>query len=130
MSEKTDAVGRVVDAINRSDLEAFADAITEDFEIDFSNSRSPMSGVYRGRDQAREFLRSFLEPWAKFEFVLTELSELDAGRVLQVGGLRSRGHESGVEVEASGATVWTVRDGRAATVKLYQSKEEALEAFG
>ena len=128
MSEATDAVRRVVDAINRADLEAFDDAVSEDFEIDFSNSRSPMSGMYRGRDQAREFLRSFLEPWAELEFVSNEVIELQDGRVLQAGGLRSRGHGSGVEVEASGATVWTVRDRKAAAVKLYQSKEEALEA--
>jgi ketosteroid isomerase-like protein len=130
MSEKVAAVHRVVDAINRVDLDGFADTVTDDFEIDFSNSRSPMSGMYRGRDQAREFLRSFLEPWAKLEFVSREVFELDDGRVLQVGGLRSRGHESGVEVEASGATLWTIRDGKAATVKLYQSKEEALAAEG
>ncbi|MGH2838915.1 MAG: nuclear transport factor 2 family protein [Thermoleophilaceae bacterium] len=128
MSDATDAVRLVVDAINRVDLERFADAISEDFEIDFSNSRSPMSGVYRGRDQAQEFLRSFLEPWSTLEFHAQELIELKGGRVLQVGGLRSRGHGSGVEVEASGATVWTIRDGEVAAVKLYQSKEEALEA--
>ena len=130
MPEKADAVRRVVDAINRVDLDEFADAVSENFEIDFSNSRSPMSGMYRGRDEAKEFLRSFLEPWASLEFAVTELIELPNGRVLQAGGLRSRGHGSGVEVEASGATVWTVRDGKVAAVKLYQSKEEALEAEG
>ena len=130
MSEKADAVRRVVDAINRVDLDAFADAVSEDFEIDFSNSRSPMSGVYRGQDQAREFLRSFLEPWETLEFATKELIDLPDGRVLQVGGLWSRGDGSGVEVEASGATVWTIRDGVVAAVKLFQSKEEALEAAG
>jgi ketosteroid isomerase-like protein len=130
MSDKADAVGRVVDAINRVDYDAFADAVSENFEIDFSNSRSPMSGVYRGRDQAREFLQSFLEPWASLEFDTKELIELPDGRVLQVGGLRSRGHGSGVEVEARGATVWTIRDGVVAAVQLFQSKDEALEAAG
>jgi hypothetical protein len=33
-------------------------------------------------------------------------------------------------VEASGATLWTIRDGKAATMKLYQSREEALAAEG
>ena len=130
MSENTDAVRRVVDAINRVDLEGFADTVTEDFEIDFSNSRSPMSGMYRGRDQAQEFLRSFLEPWATLQFVAEDLIELQDGRLLQVGGVRGRGHGSGVEVEASGATLWTIRDSKVAAVKLYQSKDEALEAEG
>ena len=128
MSENVEVVRRVVDAINRADIDAFADAISEDFEIDFSNSRAPMRGVYRGRDQAREFLKSFLEPWASLEFVMEELIELEDGRILQAGGLRTRGDGSGVEVTAQGATIWTVRDGEIAAVKLYQSKEEALEA--
>jgi hypothetical protein len=33
-------------------------------------------------------------------------------------------------VSAKGATIWTVRDGEVAAVKLYQSKAEALEAAG
>ena len=85
------------------DLDAVADAVTEDFEIDFSNSRSPMSGVYRGPDETRDSCRSFFEPWAALEFEDEELIELRMGRVLQDGGLRSRGDGSGVEVEASGA---------------------------
>jgi ketosteroid isomerase-like protein len=130
MSENADAVQRVVEAINRVDLEGFADAVTEDFEIDFSNSRGPMNGVYRGRDQAREFVESFLEPWASLEFEMIEITELQDGRVMQVGELRSRGSESGAEVGARGATIWTVRDGKVSAVKLYQSKDEALAAEG
>ena len=37
------------------------------------------------------------------------------------GQERSRG-------EREGATVWTIRDGEIVAVKMYQSKEEALEA--
>ena len=128
MSEKADAVRRVVDAINRVDLEEFADAVSEDFELDFSNSRGPMSGLYRGRAEAQEFLRSFLEPWSSLQFDMEELIELQDGRMLLVGGLQSRGHGSGAEVAARGATVWTIHDGRVAAVTMYQSKDDALEA--
>jgi len=41
-----------------------------------------------------------------------------------------RGRGSGVEVEATGAQVWTIRDGKFQRAKLYQSKAEALEAVG
>ena len=42
--------------------------------------------------------------------------------------VRARGKGSGVTVEADGAGVWRVRDGKIAYAKLYQSKAEALAA--
>jgi hypothetical protein len=58
------------------------------------------------------------------------LIELDDDRVLSVSHLRMRGRGSGVDVNARGAAIWTIRDGEAAAVKLYQSKAEALEVPG
>jgi ketosteroid isomerase-like protein len=56
--------------------------------------------------------------------------ELGDDRVLSVSRLQMRGRGSGVEVNASGASIWTIRDGKAAAVTLYQSKAQALEAAG
>jgi hypothetical protein len=41
-----------------------------------------------------------------------------------------RGRGSGVEVDAVGAQLWTIRNGKVRSVKLYQSKADALEAAG
>ena len=129
MSEKADAVRRVVDAINRADIDAFADAVSEDFEIDFSNSKAELSGIYRGREEAKRFLTSFWEPWESVQFDPDEeIIELEDGRILTVNAVRGRGSASGAEVAATGATVWTLRDGEVMAAKMYQSKNEALEA--
>ena len=48
--------------------------------------------------------------------------------MIVVNRVRMRGRGSGVEVEATGAQVWTIRDGKFQRAKLYQSKAEALEA--
>lgn len=40
-----------------------------------------------------------------------------------------RGRESGVEVEGTGASVWTLSDGRLAKVVLHQTKADAFEAL-
>jgi ketosteroid isomerase-like protein len=130
MSERVEAVRRVVEAINRSDIDAAVESLSQDFEIDFSNSLSPMAGIYRGRDGAREFLTSFHEPWAALEFDTDETIELEDGRVLMASEVRTRGHGSGIEVSAKGATIWAFRDSEVAAVKLYQSKAEALDAAG
>jgi hypothetical protein len=42
--------------------------------------------------------------------------------------LQGKGKGSGVEVDAYGAQLWTLRDGRVVRVKGYQSKDEALGA--
>jgi hypothetical protein len=39
-----------------------------------------------------------------------------------------RGKGSGVEVDATGAQIWTLREGVGRRLTLYQSKAEALEA--
>jgi len=130
MSERVEVVRRVVDAMNRADFDAATQLFSRDFEFDFSNSRGPMAGIYRGRDEARDFMTSFFEPWAEVEFDPQELTELEDGRVLTVNRVRARGHGSGAEVAATGASIWTVRDGKVAAGKLYQSKAEALEAAG
>jgi ketosteroid isomerase-like protein len=129
MAENAEIVRRAVDAVNRGEFEALLEMSSTDFEFDFSRSRGPMSGIYRGKDEAREFWTSFSEPWAAFEFdPRAEIRELDDGRVLTVSAFRGRGHESGAEVAATGASLWTIRDGEVAAVSFFQSKAEALEA--
>ena len=128
MPENVEVVERVVDAINRADFDTVVDVMTDDFELDFSNSRGPMSGIY-GREQLRDFLSSFFEVWESVVFESVELIDLPDDRVLQVARLRTQGQESGAAVSARGASIWTVRDGEAAAMAFYQSKEEALEAL-
>jgi ketosteroid isomerase-like protein len=128
--ENVEIVRTVLDAINRGDVDAAIEAVSEEFEADWSNSRGVLSGIYRGRDETRESLKAFLEPWESLRWHAEELIELDNDRVLTVSNIRMRGRGSGVEVSATGASIWTIRDGKAATMKLYQSKAEALEAAG
>ena len=129
MSENVEVVRRAVDAINRADFDAVVDAMTDDFALDFSNSRGPLAGIY-GREQSRGFLSSFFEAWDSVVFEPVELIDLPDDRVLQVGHHRTQGQASGAAVGARGATIWTIRDGKVTAVKLYQSKDEALEAAG
>ena len=128
--ENVEVVRRIIDAINRRDVDAVVESATEDVVTDWSNSRGLLSGVHQGRDQAREMFEEFLEPWDSLRWEPEELIELGDERVLTVSRLQMRGRGSGVEVNASGASIWTIRDGKAAAITLYQSKDQALEAAG
>ena len=128
MSENLKLIRPVIDAFNRADVEGLLEGTTDDFEFDFSNSRGPLSGIYRGHAEAREFLNSFLEPWAALETEEKEFMDLGDDRVLTVTEIRTRGQGSGIEVNATGAMIWKIRDGEVVAAKMYQSKDDALEA--
>jgi ketosteroid isomerase-like protein len=127
-SGDVEVVRRIIDALNRGDVDGAMDATSSDCEVDWSNSRGVLKGVYHGRDEARELWKSFLEVWASVRWEVREFVDMEDGRVVIASEFQTRGDASGVEVAARGASLWTIRDGEAAAVKLYQSKAEALEA--
>ena len=102
----------------------------EDFQMDWSNSIGPIKGIYRGREQVMEVWQTFREAWDEVQWDPQEIVDLGGERVLVVNRVRMRGRASGAVVEAMGAQVWTARNSRLASVKLFQSKADALKAVG
>ena len=124
-------VRQAIDAINRGDIRwVMEQQADDDFEMDWSNSIGPLNGVYRGRGQVSEVWESFLEAWDELQWDVQDVIDLDTQRVLVVNRVRMRGRASRVDVEATGAQIWTIRNATLGSVKLYQSKAEALEAVG
>jgi ketosteroid isomerase-like protein len=110
-------------------LESVLEELGPDFELDLSRSRSPEAGVYRGSDEIKAMFRQRGEAWSQIEAFETEI--IDAGDVVvRVGGFRAVGGYSGIELTAQAATVWQFNDGTPISMRLYQSKAEALEAAG
>jgi ketosteroid isomerase-like protein len=128
--ENVELVRRVIDAFNRHDADLIASYIAPDGVADWSGSIAPYRGVYRGPEEWRDWLTSRLEVWSDARWEALELMELDDERVLLVVRLVAQGRDSGVEVTASSGIVWTIHGGKVARAKLFQSKEEALEAAG
>jgi ketosteroid isomerase-like protein len=126
--ENVELVRRAIDSFNRGRL-AMQD-IAENFEMDWSNSIGPLRGVYHGREELNGVFQSFREAWDNLKWEMQEAIALDGERVLVVNRVRMRGRTSRVDVEATGVQVWTIRSGKLTSVKLYQSKAEALEALG
>jgi ketosteroid isomerase-like protein len=128
--ENVELVRRAVDSINHGDLDAALEEAADDLEVDWSNSIGPLKGIYRGRQEVLKLWRSFLDAWDSLQWDPEEIIDVDESRVIAVNHLRMRGHGSGVEVDAVGVQLWTIREGKARSLKLYQSKAEALEAVG
>ena len=128
--ENVEFVRRVFDSINRGDVDAALEAAADDIQADWSNSVGPLKGIYSGKEQVRELWTSFVEAFDELRWDPEEIIEVDDSRVIAVNHVRMRGRESGVEVDAVGAQLWTISEGKGRSLKLYQSKAEALEAAG
>jgi ketosteroid isomerase-like protein len=128
--ENVEIVRRAFESINRGDVDGALDAAADDFEVDWSNSIGPLKGIYKGKERVRGLWSAFLEAFDAVRWDPEEVIEVDESRVIAVNHVRMRGRGSGVDVEAIGVQLWTISEGEAQSIKLYQSKAEALEAVG
>src|SRR6476659_1352922 len=89
-----------------------------------------VNDVYRGPDGVLEYLRLVEEALEDYHPEVEGF--VDAGdKVVTLAVESGRGRGSGAEVQsARTAHVWTLRDGKAIRLDLYNDRAEALEAVG
>ena len=126
--ENVEIVRAISDAFARGDYEGALERLDEDIEFvappDVTGGR-----VWRGRDETRQGVASFLGAWDGYHYEVREV--LDCGdEVLVEGWQHARGRGSGVEVSESIYTVWTVRGGRVLRQQMFRDRNQALEAVG
>jgi ketosteroid isomerase-like protein len=125
MSQETvELVRSVYDGWSRgdfSDIEAFHP------EIEFEMVDWPHQTKVRGIDAMSDTWQATLSAWEGFRAVPTEY--IDHGRnVLVLNRIEGSGKESGADVSADTATLWTVEDGRVVRLALYWDTMAAREA--
>jgi hypothetical protein len=59
---------------------------------------------------------------------IAEAVECAHERVITVTVVRGRGQGSGISIKGTGAVLWKLRDRKVLSVRLFQSRDEALEA--
>ena len=120
-----EVVKTVVSAFNRADFDTAISMLTDDVEFDWS--RRMLDGeVVTGQDAVRKYLQDAREIFDEIHIPSEDITDLGNGLVLLVGTARFKGHVSGMDVEASAANLWTVRDGKVARFRFYQTREDAL----
>ena len=126
--ENVETVRRHNDAWNRRDLTMWLASFRSGGEIDWSRSRGPLKGVYRGRGDLQVFWDAF---WSTFEDVQVEYHGLkEAGSEVVVPNTACIRGRQGIEVVARSAFVFTVENGQIACLRMFQDEAEALEAAG
>ena len=120
--------GAHIEAWNRRDLGAYLASFASDAEIDWSRSRAPHKGVYRGHGEIETFWDLF---WSTFENVQVEMHGFtEVGREVVVPNTAHILGRQGIEVVARSTFVYTVENGQVTRQRLFQEKAEALEAAG
>jgi ketosteroid isomerase-like protein len=128
--QNVEVVQRVVRRWAEQDPEAALEDIDPAAVLDWSNSEAPDRGVYTGHEAWRAFLQTRDEAFHQRSVDFAEAITPAPDTVVIWGRVREQGRVSGVEVEAGGGAVWTLREGKIVRLKLYQTRAEALKAVG
>ena len=108
----------------------FFDLLDDEVEVDLRAFPLPdYAGVTRGRENAIRMWRRYWGTWADYSMELEEA--MDAGdEVVIVLRESGTGKGSGVSLERRWANVWTFRAGKLVRLRLFETREQALEAAG
>ena len=119
-----DTLRTVYDAFARGDVETVMGLFTDDIEYHVSG-RSPMSGVYSGKDEVLGLFGKLMErSGGTFQVeVLDILANDQHGVVLTF----ERGQRDGKTLENRAVHVWDIRDGKCAQFRGYN--EEVWDEF-
>jgi len=123
-SENVEMVRRIYEGWSRGD---FSNAEFFDEDIEFDMVDWPHPAKSRGVAAMAETWRTSLGAWEDFRSIPTEF--VDCGRnVLVLNHIQARGRESGVEVSADTASVFTFEAGKIARLALQWDVDAARRA--
>jgi uncharacterized protein len=127
-AEQVEIARKGYEAFVRGDFDAALELMDPEIEA-HDPPEMPDAAIHRGREAVR---RDWEQTFELFEDFTIELERwFDAGdEVVVFVRYRGRGRESGAEVEALLAHVWTVRDGKAIRLRQYLDGANALRAAG
>lgn len=121
-------VARAHRCLNDADIDGLIALCDGDFELDMT-ARVLNPATYRGHEGIRRFHSEVSEVWEEFRWDPQRFLEA-ADTVVVLLHSHGRGKGSGLEMARDVAMVWTLRQGRALSVRFYTDQAEALEAAG
>jgi len=128
--ENVKAVRDAAAAFNRGDLDTWSEFWTDDIDYRAIEGAIDDRGPMHGKAAVRAYVQDWLDNFDNFRYEAVEL--LDAGEdtviaVVRISGLAKL---SGIETDLTYAALYTIRDGKIARGREYETRQEALEAAG
>jgi ketosteroid isomerase-like protein len=126
--DTVDIATQAIEAFNATDVAAFAQLTTPDFE--WSPSMVAIEGtIFRGREGIDRYFASLNGAWEKFHIHRDRFRDRE-GVVVMLGRLEGRGMGSGVPVDASLGMVFDFHGRLISRIRGYLDHAEALKAAG
>jgi ketosteroid isomerase-like protein len=129
--ENVEVVRRSTEEWLRGNLEGWLETI--DPEIGWDISTHPLPDVPnrgRGREALMtDMLATYLSGWNDYSANIKEVSEAGEQVILVLRETATM-RDTGVPLERDLVQLWTVRDGRGTFLRVFRTKEEALQAAG
>jgi len=94
-------------------------------EVRFDQRRIPDGGVYEGREACGRFFERWFGTWDEIQMKPERFIQ-DGDHVLALMTIKGRGKGSGVPVVIRSADLFTIRDGKIASLVGYPDRAEAL----
>jgi ketosteroid isomerase-like protein len=126
--ENVKAVRDAAAAFNRGDLDTWSEFWTDDIDYRAIEGAIDDRGPMHGKAAVRAYVQDWLDNFDNFRSEAVEL--LDAGEdtviaVVRISGLAKL---SGIQTDLTYAALYTIRDGKIARGREYETRQEALEA--
>jgi ketosteroid isomerase-like protein len=125
--ENVEIVRSFYEAFNRRDWDAAFRDLAPDGEL--TTPPGPRGGTYRGREECQGYMEGWI---TAFEVMTVEPEEIfecgDEVVVFVRVGAQPKG--SSAEIEIRNGHVWTIRNGKAQSMRIFPERERALEAAG
>lgn len=128
MGQNEEVVRAFSSAVADGNLDRAVHLLSPEFVLDMSGSGAPYRGIYHGPEGARKALEEFLDAFREYTWEPQEMIELGPDLLCVTTRVAGMGKGSGVEVVAHGAWIYRFRDGQLVHGRLFQNKQEALEA--
>jgi ketosteroid isomerase-like protein len=125
--ENVEIVERMLALFHAGDAEGALACFSPDVAADAS--RRPDGRTGRGREELSRIIGEWMATWEDWTEVIHEIRDL-GDRVIVAATQQGRGKGSGVEIAQHYATIYEFRGGEIASMTLYPTADEALEAAG
>jgi ketosteroid isomerase-like protein len=128
--ENVNVVRDAYDALEHRGLDAMADYWTDDIDHRAMEGAPDDRGPMHGKAAVRAYIQDWFDMFDNFRAEPIELLEVREDKVVAVIETSGRAKLSGIDAGLTFAAVFTIRDGKVARGREYETREQALEAAG